>query len=66
MLGTNLELSKKILLSAKKKLKVDKIKMIDDVRKEQERRGIIQRVANLNEFLQLHREVSFSASYFGL
>ena len=56
LLGKNLNLSKAILTSNHKKLKrsPEKIRMVDDVIKEQLAMGIIERVPNLQNFLENH------------
>ena len=61
LLGKNKNLSVAVLNSNFKKLSKnkDKLKMIDQVFKDQESRKIIQKIANLDEFLEEHPECSF-------
>jgi len=61
LLGKNYNLSLKILRSTFTKLKNDpmKLRLYDDVFKEQEELGIIERIENLEEFLREHPEHSF-------
>ena len=56
LLGQNLDLSKAILASNLKKLKrfPERMKMVDDVIKEQIDMGIIERIPNLDNFLESH------------
>ena len=60
-LGNNYNLAKQILQSNLKKLGKDdeKLQMVDEVFKEQERLGIIERIDNIDLFLQEHPEHSF-------
>ena len=61
LLAHNKELAIAILKSSLKKLKKDKdcMKLMNDSFKEQEKMGIIERIENLDEFLQEHPEHSF-------
>ena len=61
LLGDNLYLSKQILKSNLKKLQNDKIKlkMIDDVFKDQEAQGIIRKIENLPQFITEYPKHSF-------
>lgn len=61
LLAKNYFLSRQILFSTLKKLKDDKIKldMYDSVFKEQEKLGVIERIPNLENFMELHPECSF-------
>ena len=62
-LGSNFELAKQVLRSSTERLNKCpmKLKLIDDVFKEQERLGIIERVENVESFLLEHPEHSFLA-----
>ena len=59
-LGQNYVLSKQILNSNLKKLKkTDKLKLYDEVFREQEREGIIERIDDIHSFIRDHPEHSF-------
>ncbi len=61
LLGKNENLARQILKANKKKLlkKPDYFKMMDDNIKEQESQGIIEKISNLDQFLEEHPEHSF-------
>ena len=61
LLGKNYNLAKSILRSVTNKLDLnsEKMKLINDVFKTQEKSGIIQRIENLNEFMIENHEYSF-------
>ena len=60
LLGHNYSLSKKIILSNLKKLQRDnRLSLYDDVIKEQEEAGVIERIENVDAFVNDHRECSF-------
>ena len=63
LLGKNLHLCKKILLGNLKKLSnaPDKLNMIDDVFREQLDAGVIEKVENIDEFVQENANCSFMA-----
>ena len=63
LLGQNYNLSKAVLSSNLRKLKKypERIKMVDEVIKEQVDMGIIERIPNLEDFLRNHPEASFLA-----
>ena len=63
LLGHNKFLAEKILNSSVKKLnkQPEKLEMVDAVFKEQEEMGIIEKIPNLNNFLEEHPEASFLA-----
>ena len=62
LLGQNLNLSRKILNSNRKKLSNDdKISMVDKVFKDQEELGVIERIENVDQFVSEHPEASFIA-----
>ena len=59
-LGTNFNLSKKILNSNRKKLSKDgKLLLYDQVLKEQEELGIVQRIENIDAYMKANPEYSF-------
>ena len=58
-LGKNFNLSKAILKSLTKKLDHAKLKQIDEVFRNQENLGIIEKVPNVESFMQDHPESSF-------
>ena len=62
-LGTNYKLSKQILNSNFKKYKNDRAKLllIDEVFKEQERTGVIEKIPDINAFVAEHPNHSFLA-----
>ena len=60
LLAQNFNLSKQILYSNQKKLQKDeKIKLYDNVFKEQESLGIIERINNVNAYINSHPDCSF-------
>ena len=61
LLPQNFNLSFKILESNFKKLQQspEKLKLYDDVFKEQEKLGIIEKVENVRDFIKIHPEASF-------
>ena len=61
LLGKNFNLSKQILASNIKKWKKEdgKLSMVNEVFKEQEKLGIIERIENLVEFMRDHPECCF-------
>jgi hypothetical protein len=61
LLGRNLELSRQILSSNFKKLRKneEQLTMYDEVLREQETLGIIERIENLEDFVRTHPGVSF-------
>ena len=60
LLGRNFNLSKQILFSNLKKLNKDnKLSMYNDVFKEQERLGIIERIEDVNGYINNHPDCSF-------
>ena len=60
LLGRNLNLSKSILQSNFRKLsRDDKLRMYDQVFKEQESQGIIERVEDIDQFVTKHPDCSF-------
>ena len=63
LLSQNYNLSKQILNSTLKKLQKDpvRLEMYDSVFREQQKMGIIEKIPNLEEFMQLHPECSFMA-----
>ncbi|XP_068216710.1 uncharacterized protein [Palaemon carinicauda] len=63
LLGQNINISKGILASNFKKLKrnPEHLSMVDDVIQEQIEMGIIERISNVEKFLEKHPEASFLA-----
>ncbi|XP_068214776.1 uncharacterized protein [Palaemon carinicauda] len=63
LLGQNINMSKGILASNFKKLKrnPEHLSMVDDVIQEQIEMGIIERIPNVEKFLEKHPEASFLA-----
>ena len=60
LLGPNYSLSKKIFLSNLKKIQKDnRLSLYDDVFKEQEDAGVIERIENVDAFVNDHPESSF-------
>lgn len=61
LLGKNFNLSRNILFSTLKKLKHDpvKLKLYNDVFKEQSALGIIEKIENIQSFMEVHDECSY-------